>query len=63
MTKIASVDVGSNSVLMCVGEHLATSDFRVIYDMARTTGLGSGLLVTEKPDDACVGGLRLRLVL
>ncbi len=43
MTKIAAVDIGSNSVLMCVGEHLAASDFRVIYDMARTTRLGSGL--------------------
>ena len=27
------------------------------------TGLGSGALVTQSPDDAWVGGLRLRLVL
>ncbi len=27
------------------------------------TGLGNGLLVTQRPDDAWVGGLRLRLVL
>ncbi len=35
-----------------------TADFQYI-----DTGLGSGPLVAEKPDDAWVGGLRLRLVL
>ncbi len=35
-----------------------TADFQYI-----DTGLGGGLLVTEKPDDAWVGGLRLRFVL
>ena len=35
-----------------------TADFQYI-----DTGLGVGPLVTEEPDDAWVGGLRLRLVL
>jgi len=43
MTRIASVDVGSNSVLMCVGEPLSSGDFRVVYDSARTTRLGAGM--------------------
>jgi porin len=35
-----------------------TTDFQFI-----DTGLGGGIFVTEKPDNAWVGGLRLRLVL
>jgi exopolyphosphatase/guanosine-5'-triphosphate,3'-diphosphate pyrophosphatase len=43
MSRIAAIDVGSNSVLMCVGEVTAPDDFRIIYDTARTTRLGEGL--------------------
>jgi exopolyphosphatase / guanosine-5'-triphosphate,3'-diphosphate pyrophosphatase len=43
MTRIAALDVGSNSVLMCVGEPLSRNDFRVVYEAARTTRLGEGL--------------------
>ena len=44
MTRIASVDIGSNSVLMCVGEPLPRGDFRVVYESARPTRLGEGLI-------------------
>jgi exopolyphosphatase/guanosine-5'-triphosphate,3'-diphosphate pyrophosphatase len=44
MSRIAAIDVGSNSVLMCVGEVIAADDYRIIYDSApRTTRLGEGL--------------------
>lgn len=42
-TRIAAVDIGSNSVLMCVGEPLPGGDFRIIYDSARTTRLAEGM--------------------
>jgi exopolyphosphatase/guanosine-5'-triphosphate,3'-diphosphate pyrophosphatase len=42
-TRIAAIDVGSNSVLLCVGEVLGRSDYRVIYDSARTTRLCEGM--------------------
>jgi exopolyphosphatase/guanosine-5'-triphosphate,3'-diphosphate pyrophosphatase len=42
MSRIAALDVGSNSLLMCVGEPLRGGDFRVIYDSVRTTRLGEG---------------------
>ncbi|MEN8149207.1 MAG: Ppx/GppA phosphatase family protein, partial [Planctomycetota bacterium] len=43
MSRIAALDVGSNSVLMCIAEVSGPDDFRVIYDSARTTRLGEGL--------------------
>ena len=43
MTRIAALDIGSNSVLMCVGEPLEQGDFRVVYESARTTRLGEGM--------------------
>lgn len=43
MSRIAAVDVGSNSVLTCVGEPLPGGDFRILYDTVRTTRLGEGL--------------------
>ena len=48
MTRIAAIDVGSNSVLMCIAEVSGPDDFRVIYDSARTTRLGEGLDRTGK---------------
>jgi exopolyphosphatase/guanosine-5'-triphosphate,3'-diphosphate pyrophosphatase len=35
--------VGSNSVLLCVGETIPGGDYRVVYDTVRTTRLGEGL--------------------
>ena len=43
MTRIAALDIGSNSVLMCVGEPLKGGDFRVVYDSTSTTRLGEGM--------------------
>ncbi len=43
MTRIAALDIGSNSVLMCVGNPLPQGDFKVIYDSAQTSRLGEGL--------------------
>ncbi|MHC4471037.1 MAG: Ppx/GppA phosphatase family protein, partial [Planctomycetota bacterium] len=55
MSRIAALDVGSNSVLMCVGEHIRGGDFRVVYDAARTTRLGEGL---EKTGRLSAAGIR-----
>lgn len=43
MSRIAALDIGSNSVLMTVAEPLPQGDFRVIYDTAHTSRLGEGL--------------------
>jgi exopolyphosphatase/guanosine-5'-triphosphate,3'-diphosphate pyrophosphatase len=48
MTRIAAIDVGSNSVLLCVGELQGRADYRVIYDSARTTRLCEGMGKTGK---------------
>jgi exopolyphosphatase/guanosine-5'-triphosphate,3'-diphosphate pyrophosphatase len=54
MTRIAAVDVGSNSALFCVGEPLPGKDFRVVYDSARTTRLGEGLDRTGRLSPAAI---------
>lgn len=54
MTRIASVDIGSNSVLMCVGEPLPRGDFRVVYESVRTTRLGEGLVRTMRLSPAAI---------
>ncbi len=43
MSRIAALDIGSNSVLLCVAEPLPQGDFRVIYDTSHTSRLGEGL--------------------
>jgi len=48
MSRVAAIDIGSHSVLMCIGEVIGPDDFRVLYDSARTTRLGEGLDRTGK---------------
>lgn len=48
MTRIAAVDIGSNSVLACIAEHLKGGDYRVVYESFRTTRLGSGMQRTGR---------------
>jgi exopolyphosphatase/guanosine-5'-triphosphate,3'-diphosphate pyrophosphatase len=43
MTRIAALDIGSNSVLMSVGEPLPQGDYRVIFESVDTSRLGEGL--------------------
>lgn len=43
MSRIAALDIGSNSVLLSVGEPLPQGDYRVIFDTAHTSRLGEGL--------------------
>jgi exopolyphosphatase/guanosine-5'-triphosphate,3'-diphosphate pyrophosphatase len=58
MTRLAALDVGSNSLLMCVGEPLHGGDFRVVYDSARTTRLGADM---ERTGRLSHGGIRRTL--
>jgi exopolyphosphatase/guanosine-5'-triphosphate,3'-diphosphate pyrophosphatase len=43
MTRLAAVDVGSNSVLMAVAEAFPGGDYRILYESFRSTRLGEAL--------------------
>lgn len=62
MSRIAAVDIGSNSVLLAVGDPLGQSDFRTIYDSVQTTRLGEGLDRSRRLTKAAIERTREALV-